>query len=101
MKASPAATLGDASRLFEVRRRSITELAPKGMSLAEAATWAQTLTVAGMRRKIRELEIWVAEVGERVVGWSAIRGDRLEGFTRTLNLPAVVSGPNCLAWSRA
>jgi putative acetyltransferase len=74
------ATLDDANRLFELRRQSITELAPKGMSIAEAASWAEKLTVAGMERKIRELEIWVAEVSETVVGWGAIRGDRVEGM---------------------
>ena len=74
------ATLGDANRLFELRRQSITELAPEGMSIAEAASWAEKLTVAGMERKIRELEIWVAKVSETVVGWGAIRSDRLEGL---------------------
>jgi putative acetyltransferase len=74
------ATLNDANRLFELRRQSITELAAKGMSIAEAASWAEKLTVAGMQRKICELEIWVAEISEKVVGWAAIRGDRLEGL---------------------
>src|SRR5216684_1047505 len=74
------ATLGDANRLFELRRQSIIELAPEGMSIAEAASWAEKLTVAGMEWKIRELEIWVAKVSETVVGWGAIRGDRLEGL---------------------
>jgi putative acetyltransferase len=73
-------TLDDANRLFELRRQSITELAPKGMSIADAASWAEKLTVAGMERKIRELEIWVAEVSETVVGWGAIRADWLEGL---------------------
>jgi putative acetyltransferase len=74
------ARLDDANRLFELRRQSITELAPKGMSMAEAASWAEKLTVAGMERKIYEQEIWVAEVSETVVGWGAIRGDRVEGL---------------------
>ena len=74
------ATLDDANRLFDLRRQSITELAPKGMSIVEAARWAEKLTVTGMERKIGELEIWVAEVSETVVGWGAIRGDRLEGL---------------------
>lgn len=74
------ATLDDANRLFELRRRSITELAPKAMSIVEAARWAEKLTVAGMERKIRELEIWIAEVSETVVGWGAIRGERVEGL---------------------
>lgn len=74
------ATLADACRLFELRRQAVIVLAPKGMSVAEAETWAATLTIEGMERKLRELEIWVAEVNGVVVGWGAIRGDRLEGL---------------------
>ena len=74
------ATLADACRLFELRRQAIIVLAPKGMSVAEAETWAATLTVEGMERKLRELEIWIAEVNGAVVGWGAIRGDRLDGL---------------------
>jgi putative acetyltransferase len=50
------------------------------MSMTEAHAWAATLTVSGMERKIGDLEIWVAEVNDRVVGWGGIRGDRLEGL---------------------
>jgi putative acetyltransferase len=50
------------------------------MSETEAHAWAATLTVSGMERKIRELEIWVAEVNDRVAGWGAMSGDRLEGL---------------------
>src|SRR3954447_25797445 len=49
------------------------------MSTAEAEAWAATLIGAG-KQKIRELEIWVAEVGHAVEGWGAIRGDQLEGL---------------------
>ena len=59
------ATLGDVNRLFELRRQSITKLAAKAMSLTDAASWAEKLTIAGMEKKIRELEIWVAEVNGR------------------------------------
>ena len=48
------------------------------MSVAEAETWAATLSVEEMKRKLRELEMWVAEVNGAVVGWGAIHGDRLE-----------------------
>jgi putative acetyltransferase len=75
-----SATLGDVNRLFELRRQSITELAAKGMSFTDTASWAEKLTIPGMEKKIRELEIWVAEVNGTVVGWGAIRGDRLEGL---------------------
>src|SRR5437764_15127949 len=74
------AILADADRLFEIRRQSIIALAPKKLSTAEAQAWAAKLTVAGMAQKIRELEIWIAELGHAVVGWGAIRGDRLEGL---------------------
>jgi putative acetyltransferase len=75
-----SATLADVHRLFELRRRSIIALAPNGMSVADAQSWAATLTVVGMERKIRELDLWVAEVGDAVAGWGAIRGNRLEGL---------------------
>jgi GNAT superfamily N-acetyltransferase len=74
------ASLDDAYRLFDLRRQSIIRLATKGMSTEEAARWAEKLTVAGMERKICELEIWVVQVGEKVVGWGAIRGDQFEGL---------------------
>ena len=70
----------DARRLYEVRRQSILELVPPRMSAAEAHAWATKLTLPGMERKLRELEIWVAELDGMVTGWGAIRGDCLEGL---------------------
>ena len=70
----------DASSLHDIRRRSIVELAPPTMPRADAQAWASQLTLAGMERKLRELEVWVAELDGTVVGWGAIRGDRLEGL---------------------
>ena len=55
-------------------------LAPGGMSQAEAESWAAKLTVAGMQRKLSQLEIWVAEADACITGWAAIHGDRLEGI---------------------
>src|SRR5882757_5911866 len=74
------ATPADARRLFELRRRSITVLAPSGMPTAYAESWAADLTAVGMKRKMRELEVWVAAQGDDVVAWGAICGDRLEGL---------------------
>src|SRR5689334_5340460 len=70
----------DASRLYDIRRRSILKLAPPTMPAADARAWASQLTLAGMERKLRELEVWVAEMEGTVVGWGAIRGDCLEGL---------------------
>jgi putative acetyltransferase len=50
------------------------------MSVSEAEIWARNLSVPGMELKIREMEILVAEINGQVVGWGAIRGDRLEGL---------------------
>jgi putative acetyltransferase len=74
------ATPEDATRLFELRRKSIIALAPHGMSVSEAEIWARNPSVPGMELKIREMEILVAEINGQVVGWGAIRGDRLEGL---------------------
>jgi len=46
----------------------------------QAEIWAANLTIAGMERKIRELEIWIVERDGAASGWGAIRGDRLEGL---------------------
>ena len=70
----------DANGLYEVRRRSIIGLAPPEMSVAEAQAWAAQLTRAEMERKLRELEVWVAELDGIVAGWGAIRADYLEGL---------------------
>jgi putative acetyltransferase len=71
----------DASHLYDIRRRSILELAPPAMPGAEAQAWATQLTLSGMERKLRELEVWVAELdGGVAAGWGAIRGNMLEGL---------------------
>ena len=70
----------EVSRLYDIRRRSILELAPPAMLVADAQAWASQLTLSGMERKLRELEVWVAELDGTIVGWGAIRGDCLEGL---------------------
>jgi putative acetyltransferase len=77
------ATLDDASRLFEIRRKAILELAPPAMPDGEAKAWAAKLTPAGMAQKLSEFEIWLAELDGVVAGWGAIRGDVLEGLYTT------------------
>ena len=74
------ATLEDASALFDLRRGSILGLAAAGLPTGEAEAWAAKLTLAGMERKLRKFEIWVAELNGVVAAWSAIRGDILEGL---------------------
>lgn len=74
------ATLDDAGRLHCIRRRSILALAPPLMAANEAEVWAAKLSLAGMEQKLRDLEIWVAELDRIVAGWGAIRGGYLEGL---------------------
>jgi putative acetyltransferase len=74
------ATLEDAAALFDLRRRSILELASRGLPAGEAETWAAKLTLAGMERKLRAFEIGVADLDGVVAGWGAIHGDILEGL---------------------
>jgi putative acetyltransferase len=74
------ATLDDAAALFDLRRRSILELAARGLPAGEAEAWAAKLTLAGMEGKLREFEIWVAELDGVVAAWGAILGDTLEGL---------------------
>jgi putative acetyltransferase len=74
------ATLEDAQVLFDLRRRSILELAASGLPAGEAEAWAAKLTLAGMEAKLRDVEIWVADLDGVPAGWGAIRGDTLEGL---------------------
>ena len=74
------ATLDDAGRLYCIRRQSILVLAPPLMAAVEAELWAAKLSLAGMEQKLRDLEIWLAELDGIVAGWGAIRGGYLEGL---------------------
>ena len=74
------ATLLDAPALFDLRQRSILELAPRGMPAEDAGAWAAKLDFAGMERKLSDMEIWVAERDGKLVGWGAIRDHVLEGL---------------------
>ncbi|WP_065753677.1 GNAT family N-acetyltransferase [Bradyrhizobium paxllaeri] len=91
------AMFNDASRLRDIRRRSILDLAPPTMTAAEAQEWASNLTLSGMERKLRELEVWVAELDGIVAGWGAISGDRLEGLYTTPEFAGQGIGAGLLA----
>ena len=66
--------------MYELRRQSILQLAPRGMSVAQAEHWAAAMTIEGMEQRIRETEMYVAELNDMIVGWVAIRGDYLDGL---------------------
>jgi len=53
---------------------------PRGMSRVESKMWAARMTIAQMEQRIREAEVWLAELNDTIVGWVAIRGDHLDGL---------------------
>jgi GNAT superfamily N-acetyltransferase len=75
-----AAIPADAQALHELRLRSILELAPHGMSLQQAREWADKGSLESMVQRLEKTEAWVAEVGEKIVGWVAIRDDYLDAL---------------------
>src|SRR6476646_7125929 len=91
----------DASRLYDIRRQSILELAPPTMAAPEAQAWTKRLTLSGMERKLQDLEIWVAEFNGVVVGWGAIRGDMLEGLYTAPEFAGQGVGAGLLIWLEA
>ena len=82
------ATRNDASRLHDIRRRSILELAPPAMPAAAAQAWASKLSLAGMDRKLRDLEIWVVELNGAVAGW----GMRTQAQTPAISTSVAATG---------
>jgi len=50
------------------------------MSLVEAKKWAARMTIPRMEQRIREVEVWLAEINNTIVGWVAIRGDYLDAL---------------------
>lgn len=74
------ATVDDAVRLLELRRQSILVLAPRGMTFAQSETWASKMTLEGMKDRMRETEVLVAELNDLIVGWVAFEEDYLDGL---------------------
>ena len=60
------AMVTDVPRMWELRRDSILLLAPHGMTLAQAETWANSLDVE--------------EADDTIAGWIALRGDYIDGL---------------------
>jgi putative acetyltransferase len=75
----PAAAT-DAHALFELRRRSILQLAPEGMPVDRVRVWAEKGSIESMCRRLEETDAWVAEDQGRVVGWVAVRDDYLDAL---------------------
>jgi putative acetyltransferase len=85
---------GGAAPLLELRLASILQLASRDLSGVPLVEWASRVTLAEMERRIREMDVWVAEVEVRdpervavtervaatIVGWMTVDGDRLEGL---------------------
>ncbi len=68
------------------------------MSEAEARSWALKLAPAGMAEKLKALEIWVSEADGQILGWAAIKGDRLEGLYTGPAFAGRGVGSGLLSW---
>jgi putative acetyltransferase len=77
---SRRATLSDAEALHALRRDSILELAPSGMSMDQARAWAAKGDLESMTRRLQDTEIWLAEIDAVIAGWVAVRGDYLDAL---------------------
>jgi putative acetyltransferase len=75
------ATPSDAAVLHALRARSILELAPSAMPIEEVRKWAERGSAESMLRRLKQTEVWVAEVPSQIVGWVAVRdGDYLDAL---------------------
>ena len=74
------ATVNDAPRMFDIRKHSILELAPRGMTVPQSEEWASRLTLDIMIQRFGIAEFWIAEVDSVIVGWVGIRGDEIYGL---------------------
>ena len=50
------AMVTDVPRMWELRRESILALAPRGMTLAQAEAWANSMAIEGMEQRFRDAE---------------------------------------------
>ena len=62
---------------------------------------SRALALAGMERKLRELEIWIAEREGVVAGWGGIRGDTLEALYTAPEYVGQGVGAALLEWLEA
>jgi ribosomal protein S18 acetylase RimI-like enzyme len=74
------ATVQDVAEMFAVRKTSILELAPTGMSVQQSVDWSSRLTLEAMAQRMNDAEFWVAEVNSAIVGWVGIRSDEIYGL---------------------
>lgn len=77
---SRRATLSDAAELLALRRDSILQLAPGPMSVEQARAWAAKGDIDSMARRLEHTEVWLAEIGETIVGWVGVCGDYLDAL---------------------
>lgn len=72
----------DSEALFSIRQRAILGLAAKRMNKEDARHWALRLEPEGMAERMTRIEIWVAEVQGKIVGWVGIEQGWLENLYR-------------------
>ena len=70
------------------------------MSVGEAEAWAMRLAPSGMERKLRELEIWIAERDDRIAGWVPFAATFSRGYIPRPNMPGRASVQRYLTGSK-
>ena len=87
--------------LFDLRRRSILELARQGIAGRRSRGLGGKAHARRDGAKLRELEIWVAELDGVAAAWGAIRGDTLEGLYTAPEFAGRGVASGMLAWLEA
>ena len=74
------ATLDDVPAMYELRRNSILQLAPKAMSVEQSVKWASRLTLEAMFSRLASAQFWLAESSGSIAGWVGVRTDEIYGI---------------------
>jgi len=70
----------DVATLYDIRQAAIRQLSLTHLSECEAAAWAERGGIPRVERAIAKDEVWVATLGQKVVGWLHRAANSIEGL---------------------